>query len=321
MYTGTGKRGARWPPSLSPSFIALAAAYNEAIDSGSFIDVVLYAYSGKTPSGIYFEPLFSSSFEENRLADIDKGFPANKSSTTEDYDYECDSDLDSVAEEDAGDELHKNVIHHTSNASESISKSISAEIIPDTSNPARENPVAASDTLLDQGKGAERLGHVIFIPNIAYKTLRAVVSSMVCDEPQFLPLKSSERAHPGVGLRPHQAIPCSPKSAYRAADMLQLTRLKSSASQNIKSQLSSNNIVRELFSPFTSLYDEMIEMQIEYLFGHGQLTPITEALPLWTAQVAIGAMPYSGALLAKLIARGLPKIDKENPSDPTAETT
>lgn len=112
----------------------LEAAYLRGVVTGKFYDVVLYAYSCKTPSGVVCKPrpvyanslvlesesgyfqscksipmhllalltsflVLGSSFAENKVTSIDDGFPENKPSFTRDYDYDCDSDLESIAED------------------------------------------------------------------------------------------------------------------------------------------------------------------------------------------------------------------------------
>ena len=42
----------------------------------------------------------SSSFIEHQVMDLNAGFPKDKPSYTRDYDYDCDSDLESISEED-----------------------------------------------------------------------------------------------------------------------------------------------------------------------------------------------------------------------------
>ena len=44
--------------------------------------------------------VLSSSFIEHQVMDLNAGFPKDKPSYTRDYDYDCDSDLESISEED-----------------------------------------------------------------------------------------------------------------------------------------------------------------------------------------------------------------------------
>lgn len=76
--------------------------------------------SSEAPCGVFWTPLVIpsyfvrisepqhpvfSSFTENRLSDIDGGFPPDKPSIIRDYDYDCDSDLESIADEEIADEI------------------------------------------------------------------------------------------------------------------------------------------------------------------------------------------------------------------------
>lgn len=57
--------------------------------------------------------MLSSNFVENTLTNIDAGFPANKPSFIRDYDYDDDSDLESVSENDFEDDKPCNIVEST----------------------------------------------------------------------------------------------------------------------------------------------------------------------------------------------------------------
>ena len=69
-------------------------------------------------------------------------------------------------------------------------------------------------------------------------------------------------------------------------------------------------------------YDEIIEMQIEYLSKQGASRHVMECLPLWIAKVSAGSIPYSNIIITKLVGLWLDKGKNnsgENPI-PTAQT-
>jgi len=61
--------------------------------------------------------------------------------------------------------------------------------------------------------------------------------------------------------------PCSPKSIYVLANLLNIRTLRNIALKNIKNKLSEDNIVEELFSCTTANEQQVVEMECELLFS------------------------------------------------------
>ncbi|KAH9910217.1 uncharacterized protein BXZ73DRAFT_109348 [Epithele typhae] len=94
-------------------------------------------------------------------------------------------------------------------------------------------------------------GRVIHVQHIAHATMRAFVYWAYFDEINFAPLKSQQRLQRNIA---NGSPACSPKSMYRLAHEYNIEALKTKAAGDIKSKLSVDNILSELFSHFTSLY-------------------------------------------------------------------
>ncbi|KAF9024468.1 hypothetical protein BDZ89DRAFT_119560 [Hymenopellis radicata] len=93
-------------------------------------------------------------------------------------------------------------------------------------------------------KNFMRMGRVIVIKDTAFATWEALVRYIYFNEIHFDSL--------GAWPAPAQGR-CSPKSMYRLADKFGIQTLKDLALENIKTQLSVQNVTREVFSRFSSL--------------------------------------------------------------------
>jgi len=130
---------------------------------------------------------------------------------------------------------------------------------------------------------------------------------------EFHPLEPLEPLSPsvtGTGSYENPAEPvssdqlysCSPKSMYRFADMLELDELRQRAFEAIKSNLSKENIIEEVFSKFTSRYPEVLEMEIRLLNTMRDERSIQEALPaIVQRMVAGGEFSHAGDALSKFV--------------------
>ncbi|EKM79927.1 hypothetical protein AGABI1DRAFT_84426 [Agaricus bisporus var. burnettii JB137-S8] len=83
---------------------------------------------------------------------------------------------------------------------------------------------------------------------------------------------------------------------YRFADYANLPELMSLAKEAIRMNLTQFNIVEELFSRFTSKYQEIIELETHYLVEN--YTPyVAKDFEQMLERVAAGAMPHCGHVL------------------------
>ncbi|WAQ92108.1 hypothetical protein PtA15_16A13 [Puccinia triticina] len=64
------------------------------------------------------------------------------------------------------------------------------------------------------------------------------------------------------------SLVCSAKAIYRLADKLNLTELKSRAFEHITRSLTVQNIPMEVFSSFTSAYEEIRKIEVNYMLTH-----------------------------------------------------
>ncbi|KAH9938917.1 hypothetical protein B0H21DRAFT_757506 [Amylocystis lapponica] len=145
----------------------------------------------------------------------------------------------------------------------------------------------------------DRFGRVVPVNDMAHKTWMALVFYLYTGEVVFALLKSQRQAKL-MGL--FGPPPCSPKSMYRLADKYGLSELKELAKEDIRSKLTPQNILEELFSDFASRYKEIYELEIDY-FCEKCLRDTVSALPRWTGILARGELPHSGDMLATLIKK------------------
>ncbi|KAH8101857.1 hypothetical protein BXZ70DRAFT_81018 [Cristinia sonorae] len=263
------------PPSTTPtipSHIAqsnlMQTAVKMSLTSGTFIDTKLYAFSRRTSTGRvdtpvpifanssilraaspYFEALLTRGFEENRLVNIDDGFPADRPSVNDSYDYDSDSDLEDDDDLDATTEV----------ASLGLNSDVgdASQSPPDTVDGSSSSEKKGKSVTRDPFEfKAGRLGRVIHMPDTAQTTLKAFIFFLYTGQVAFKPLKSSpktESASAASEVSP-QAFSCSPKSLYRLADRYSHQGLKERCMAEIQRQLNVQNIMREMFSNFTSRY-------------------------------------------------------------------
>ncbi|KAF8214498.1 hypothetical protein K438DRAFT_1749607 [Mycena galopus ATCC 62051] len=93
---------------------------------------------------------------------------------------------------------------------------------------------------------------------------------------------------------------CSAKSMYRLADKFHLEKLKSLALESLRFQLSANNIVREAFSTFTSLFPEIQDIEAEFLVKH---LPNVAGIDEILRSVCDGGRPQCFDVLRKIVYR------------------
>lgn len=278
---------------------AVELAMKESMHSVSFLDVKFFAFSRRQfsedgtvrvdkPQHVlaissvlreveYFDKLLSGGFaESNGRASVDAAFPEYQAPYTDEYDYESDSDLED-------DELEPEL-------EEMASQSRRAGKQRDTSSGVQS---------ASYGGQCQR----IVIKDAAYHTWRAFVFYLYFKKVNFLPLKSEDPQARVAALTqalddPEAIPPCSPKSMYRLAEKYGITDLQDRAFTEIRSQLSPKNIVSEIFSRFTSRYDKVRELEIDFLRAHH--LEVDEALGVILGKVAQGEFPHTGELLKTL---------------------
>ncbi|KAI0645437.1 hypothetical protein C8Q79DRAFT_692823 [Trametes meyenii] len=130
----------------------------------------------------------------------------------------------------------------------------------------------------------------LVVKDTAYRTWNALVFYAYTHQIKFLPLKSQGRAAITDVQNVSEPPACSPKSMYRMAMKYGNTELQALAIHDIRTKLSTQNILEELFSRFTSRYPEIQTMQLDFVFAHLKHSDITAGLPLWVNRFGRGEL-------------------------------
>ncbi|KAK7040547.1 hypothetical protein R3P38DRAFT_3261124 [Favolaschia claudopus] len=220
-------------------------------------------------------------FFEAKMVDLDGDVDVEERFT--DYDYMSDSDLDPDEEEELEGEAPVSDVH-TEDTSIVVEHQDLA--IPD-SHPA--SPITASQVMVPRRKG-----RIVVIKGHAFKTWHALLHYLYTNKIAF-------RTPDGSQQRPSHVPKCSAKSMYKLADRFGLEDLKALALKSIKAQLSRDDIVHEAFSSFTSLYPEVMDLEVEFLLKH--LPNLKEDMEKMLKDICEGMRPYSSVVLSKIIHR------------------
>ncbi|OJT01842.1 hypothetical protein TRAPUB_7707 [Trametes pubescens] len=146
--------------------------------------------------------------------------------------------------------------------------------------------------------------HVVVIPDVAFKTFKALVYYAYTGEIGFATLQSARRAaNKGDPVLPGPALACSPKSMYRLADKYGMVQLKDLAAKNIRSQLTSKIAMREVLSGFTARYPEIIHFETDFICGPNARLYCFSELAQWTQKLVGGELPHAGDALTELIRK------------------
>ncbi|KAH9942342.1 uncharacterized protein BXZ73DRAFT_87955 [Epithele typhae] len=289
------------------------AAMLASVSGRSFEDIKFWAFSRRSHTGVVDEPLpllansgllhkvtdhfkfvLSTGFAEGDVVEMEAPFPSTRSSRSDMYDYGADSDLE---DEDEFEGEPSDV---------KLGPSVSG----------RGNvKVGSAGAMLSTQMLITKPGRVVHVEDVAYHTLKAFIFWAYYEELNFAPLKSQQKMLP-TEQNAYNAPFCSPKSMYRLAHRYNVDVLKKKALDDIKSKLSPHNILEEVFSHFTSLYDDIRDMELEYLHANIKDSGIQARLPAWIRSMQGNELPESAcdilsSLVLKIINGPLPQ-----PSDP-----
>ncbi|KAL4252353.1 hypothetical protein ABKN59_004835 [Abortiporus biennis] len=131
----------------------------------------------------------------------------------------------------------------------------------------------------------------------AHRTWKAMNLYLVTDELKFGPLQSQKK---GVHAQDDNetATPCSPKSMYRLADMLDLFDLKQRSFQVISQSFLVDNIVEELFSDFTWRYPDILHFATDIYYQHCDNPKVVEDMKSMHKYIIIsGKRPHASIVL------------------------
>ncbi|OSX61758.1 hypothetical protein POSPLADRAFT_1070345 [Postia placenta MAD-698-R-SB12] len=303
----------------------LRAALNASIAGGSFVDTRLHAFSRRSgdtvsrPQPIYansialrgtsakFDLLLTGGFSESRAVDIFDDSPdvsAEQASVAE-YGYESDSDLDD--DDDNNDDA-------PASTGASRPAAPTQTLTPRASPTQRGRPVSGSSEATSDDHGAvHHRGRSVFVKDAAHKTLQALVAYLYTGEIDFAPLRSANARPAAQHPSAYESPLCSPKSIYRLADRYGLDDLKKRALENLGAQLTADNILPELFSRFTSRYEEVQQLEVELLSEYPLEGDLKAGLHEWVARLARGELQHGGAALLALMDKYAAEKFKNSP--------
>ncbi|KAF7797031.1 hypothetical protein EIP86_008223 [Pleurotus ostreatoroseus] len=237
--------------------------------TGAFYDTKFYAFSRRKPDSLvfapravyanswllrarvpaYFEQLLSNTYGDCILGVLADGFPRSRTPYNTDYDYGEDSDLEDDSEdEDASilpshDSKTKDVRERVGEPEKSAvsTKTMKTDIAePRSTNDAKESNI-------------QEPVHNSTNTNTEDLLWNALIFYLCTGEIYFKPLRSQELpTEKSPWPQATEPPACSPKSMYRLADMLGLDELKAKAKEDILRKVTSDNILDELLSSFTS---------------------------------------------------------------------
>ncbi|KAJ3558091.1 hypothetical protein NM688_g1118 [Phlebia brevispora] len=310
------------------------AAIKESLTGGTFLDTKFYAFSRKRagvvdkPMAIYansavlrhaskyFDELLAGSFKENSITSLDDPFPKDRPDFTEEYEYYSDSDLDEEeeCEVEVGVVIASNLRSDVTvdNKTEENTSSLNDEVASENATglvtvpePSLEEKKFERDVNPQQVRRSKGEGKVIVLPDVAFNTLKALIFYIYTGDVAFAPLKSQTNANTinsahTVDFSPYSAPPCSPKSIYRIADKYGLDDLKQKAANDIETKLSADNILQELFSTVTSMYDEIRTAQVAYASDWTVYESMSANIAPWIMHVASGELAHCEAVVSAL---------------------
>ncbi|KAI5477539.1 BTB/POZ-like domain containing protein [Pseudohyphozyma bogoriensis] len=104
----------------------------------------------------------------------------------------------------------------------------------------------------------------ITITEHEFKTYHATLIYILTGNITFAPLSSNKSSV--VSLTASDAGPpsASPKSIYRLADLLEITKLKSKAVDSFEGQLTVDNVIHELFSEVSRTYTDIQNVALDF---------------------------------------------------------
>ncbi|KAJ6613963.1 hypothetical protein B0H10DRAFT_193269 [Mycena sp. CBHHK59/15] len=216
-------------------------------------------------------------FVESRVVDLDRHIIDEE--YFDGYDYMSDSDLDT---DDEGKTLDD---------SPSTTPARSRTPVP-----AETVPLPNSRPSTPQLHESHRLGRVVPVRGTAFKTWNAMLYYLYTKKIRF---RTMHFPRPPGSSMPE----CSAKSMYRLADELGLEDLKALALSSLRSQLSQENIVREAFSTFTSMYTEIQDIEVDFLVAHPSGFVATSDLDVMLRRICEGTHPHGFDVLKKIILR------------------
>ncbi|KAI0088863.1 hypothetical protein BDY19DRAFT_946415 [Irpex rosettiformis] len=267
---------------------------------GGLVDKPLPIYANSTilkSKSTYFSGLFDSDFREGSIDSLNGGFPNGRAECTSEYDYMSDSDL---GWDDDSDPANKDEQTATGEVASKNSLQSSGDGIETT---PLINAIPATSNRAYTSIAGHKPVRVIVIPDVAFSTFNALMFFFLTGEVNFASLRSTQSIDDEASsfdLEPWEAPQCSPKSMYRLADKLGLSDLKEKAKKDIEAKLTPDNIMVELRSSFTSIYEEIRNIEVGYVCENDCLPSVLQAIPEWLAEHGTGKIPHSTSVITAL---------------------
>ncbi|OBZ67212.1 hypothetical protein A0H81_12855 [Grifola frondosa] len=325
-----GQKSAAPPiPSMSLTRQQISqCAFNSSIVDRSFEDTKFFVFSRRSASGVidtprplfansllmrkassHFELLLNGNFLESRVTEMDAGFPSDKQAWTDDYDYDSDSDLEDYDDGEEHIQEGGPIIggaRHDVHDGSVDSSMVAPPVFIDTGDEVKKDGrLGSSSDASDKVFG--KVGKTVIIKDMAFSTWKAFIFYAYTGDISFAPLGSQAKFQFN---QPYAYSPplCSPKSMYRLADKYGINELKQRAANDIKSKLSADNILFEMFSRFTSRYSEIKDIQLDF-FRTVSLQPVASSWPLFKNQARfepqnapVAASPPCAAVVVLIIS-------------------
>ncbi|CAK5279766.1 unnamed protein product [Mycena citricolor] len=214
----------------------------------------------------------SSAFSESQQVDLDLFEPSAKDEKFPDYDYMSDSDLD---DDGAVSVPTPVMIESTTSGSASAAELQRETTLPSADGSSGDTVATTLPACKREHKPATssrgRMGHVLVDKSHASLTWNALFYYLYTGNISFRRL--------GEKIGTDSDIPrCSAKSMYKLADKFDLADLKTRSMNFIKGQLSPENIVHEAFSTFTSLFEEIQAIEVQYLMTQLKTPGVSERM-------------------------------------------
>ncbi|KAG9310048.1 hypothetical protein JVU11DRAFT_10091 [Chiua virens] len=173
----------------------------------------------------------------------------------------------------------------------------------------------------------------ILVKDTAFQTYYTLLNYLYTGEVGFLPLTSAVAA----GGQPRESSTssleeprCSSKSMYRLAYKVGLDRLRDEAFAHIKSNLSENNILKELSCSLVSRYPKLLEMELDVLYSLLASPLVVTGFPVLAQRIANKELAHGADVIIGIHTRLLrgplswvkePGVPPPQPSSESAGTS
>ncbi|GJE86650.1 hypothetical protein PsYK624_027310 [Phanerochaete sordida] len=288
-----------------------------SLDNGSFVDTKFYAFSRRNTIGMVYAPraIYANSwilrakspqyFESLLFAGYDANCTVGRFDDDLSEDRRCldeadslgyDSDSDIEDDDDDYTPAATTKLKNSPRSSAESSAAKSADLTLPAVSEARDD--SSSENNIEAEVPGQQ-GRIVVLRSFAYPTWKAFIYYLYTGKVVFAPLRSRKSAvrPPTKAIQMSASAPaCSPKSMYKLADELGISELRDLALKDIQSQLSSDNILAELFSTFTSRYDAIRDMEIVFACDKAKATLMT------------GASSWMNAIPAEILKRNVAVI-------------